>query len=614
MTTTTMVKEYPAPPKRIFIFDLCTNLGWIAANFVTSPFVGSTGSLNEVVRTKAFIIGVALAAINPIIKARLLFPAILNWKEDPHKAKRYIILYEKLLLAFPLFIALTVPFFISFEMDLLQNTGIFLSAMFSTIGNILLIGGLFCAFTIRSFEKWAAFIPVDQGSITFSMLKRVALISITCIIAIVLMVLAPLVRYQQHNVHAKLLTAVLPLFIYGLFFSVFNLLTIIHSFERRISLIQQIVKDLANGNYRQNSLIAWTRDELSLLLMDFNTFLKFNKTFLQELNASVGISAQTAEALSSNMKVTSGAVKGITESVSAVQNHIQTQSNGILRMQTTLQRIAQSIEALDKNIETQSSSVIGSVTTIEQMVGNIQAVTDTVKGTFTSIKHLNTAADAGNTAVSNAHDIVKNISEQSEGLLEASNVIQHIASQTNLLAMNAAIEAAHAGDVGKGFAVVADEIRKLAEESSAQGKVITTVLKTLKTKIEELNSVAESTAVQFAEIMRQLSTVNNGSSTIMESMTTQNDGNTQVMEAIKEISSITAEVKNGSFEILRGNTEVGKEIAKLVGISQNIDTTMHSVNSGTEQIQDIIGQVTDNSAKNRQAALNVMKYLEQLTL
>lgn len=100
----------------------------------------------------------------------------------------------------------------------------------------------------------------------------------------------------------------------------------------------------------------------------------------------------------------------------------------------------------------------------------------------------------------------------------------------------------------------------------------------------------------------------------MESMTTQNDGNTQVMEAIKEISSITAEVKNGSFEILRGNTEVGKEIAKLVGISQNIDTTMHSVNSGTEQIQDIIGQVTDNSAKNRQATLNVMKYLEQLTL
>lgn len=97
-------------------------------------------------------------------------------------------------------------------------------------------------------------------------------------------------------------------------------------------------------------------------------------------------------------------------------------------------------------------------------------------------------------------------------------------------------------------------------------------------------------------------------------MTTQNDGNTQVMEAIKEISSITAEVKNGSFEILRGNTEVGKEIAKLVEISQNIDATMHSVNSGTEQIQDIIGQVTDNSAKNRQAALNVMKYLEQLTL
>ena len=614
MAETTAMQEYQNPPKQILIFDLCTNLGWIAANFLTSPFVGSTGSLSEVVRTKAFIIGILLAAINPIIRYKIMIPVIINWKQDPDRAKKYIILYEKLILLFPLIMAFTIPVFISTEMGLMKNIGIFLSALFSTIGNIFLIGSLFSSSTIRSFEKWASFVPVNEDSITLSMLKRVAFMSVTCIVAVVLLVLAPIVRYQEHDTHAKLITAVLPLFIYGLLLSIFNLLTIIRSFERRIVVIQQIIKKLANGDYRQESVLAWTRDELSLLLQDFNTFLTFNKTFLTDLNKSVTISTDTAETLSSNMKMTSSAIKEITESVSSVQSHIQHQSDGILKMQATLQEMAQNIENLDTSIETQSTTVNGSVSTIEQMVMNIQSVTDTVKDTLDSIGNLNNAADAGNTAVSTAHAIVKNISEQSEGLLEASNVIQHIASQTNLWAMNAAIEAAHAGDIGKGFAVVADEIRKLAEESSAQGKNITTVLKTLKKKIEELTSTAETTSVQFAEIMRLLSTVNRGSNAIMDSMTKQTDGNTQVLESIKKISAITAKVKDGSLEILTGNMEVSREMAKLIESSQHIDSTIHNVSGDTEQIRNVIDEVCDSSAQNRNAAQQVMKYLEQLSM
>ena len=614
MAETTAIQEYQNPPKRILIFDLCTNLGWIAANFVTSPFVGSTGSLSEVVRTKAFIIGILLAAINPIIRYRVMIPVIVDWKQNPEKSKKYIILYERLVMVVPLIIAFTIPFFISIEMGLMGKPGIFLSAIFSTIGNIFLIGSLFASTTIRSFEKWASFVPIEEGTLSLSMLKRVAFMSVTCIFAVVLLVLAPIVRYQQHDIHTKLITAVLPLFIYGLVFSVFNLLIIIRSFERRIALIQQIVRKLANGDYRQEMLSAWTRDDIALLLLDFNKLLTFNKNFLKELNESVTISTHTAEVLSSNMKMTSASAEKIGESVSFVRNHIQEQSSGVLEMQESLRQAIENIEDLDNSIETQSTSISQAVLVIERMVADIQSVTRTIENTFDSIKHLNTAADAGNTAVSNAHTIVKNISEQSEGLLEASNVIQHIASQTNLLAMNAAIEAAHAGDVGKGFAVVADEIRKLAEESSTQGKTITAVLKTLKEKIEALNSVAEETAVQFAEIMRQLSTVNSGSNTIMESVTKQNDGNTQVLEAVKEVNAITAQVKQSSVEIRSGNTEVGKEMARLVEISQNIDNTMNTVNEGTKQIKTIIGEVIDSSAKNRNAVLNIMKYLEQLSL
>lgn len=601
------------PPQKILIFDFCANLGWIFANFITAPFVGSSGNLLGVITSKAFIAGVLIAAVNPVIKHKLLFPAIINWEEDPDTARKNILWYKVLLYVIPVFIAFTVPL-ISIEMGLINNLGIFLSALFSTVGNILLISSLFASNTIKRFEKWASFVPVEKKYLGFSTLKRVIFTGTICVLAVILLILSPIVRFEQVNAHTLLIKSVIPLFIYGLLFSMLNLMTIVKSIEVRIAFIQKIINDLANGNYKQEPVASWNRDEIALLLVDINKLLVFNKTFIRQLNENVAVSETTAETLLSNMNRTSEAVEEITDNISTVKASILDQSNGVLKMQNTLTQMASNIESLNSNIETQSVGVTKSVSTIEEMVASIQSVTHTVKENVESIDRLNNSADSGNKAVASAHAIVKNISEQSEGLLEASSVIQHIASQTNLLAMNAAIEAAHAGESGKGFAVVADEIRKLAEESSVQGKTITTVLKTLKTRIEELNSAAETTAIQFAEIMRILSTVSSGSDTIMTAMTEQNSGSIQVLKAVKEIYEITSKVKGGSLEIMKGNTVISDEMTKLVNISKMIDDSMHSVEDDTNQINGIIRQVMEITKNNEQSVIKVMKYLSQLQL
>ena len=184
-------------------------------------------------------------------------------------------------------------------------------------------------------------------------------------------------------------------------------------------------------------------------------------------------------------------------------------------------------------------------------------------------------------------------------MIEASSVIQNIASQTNLLAMNAAIEAAHAGEAGKGFAVVADEIRKLAEESSAQGKTITDTLKKLS---DDINSLSESSKVveeKFNAIFQLSENVRGMSAELTAAMREQENGSREVLAAIKNISSVTVEVKSGSEEMLVGGKGVADEMRKLDQLTAVIKDSMNEMAAGVQQINRAVQEVNSLARKNK---------------
>ena len=239
------------------------------------------------------------------------------------------------------------------------------------------------------------------------------------------------------------------------------------------------------------------------------------------------------------------------------------------------------------------------------MAANIASITQTLEKTDEAIKNLASATNDGRTTLVNSNAVTQKIAEESGGLIEASNVIQNIASQTNLLAMNAAIEAAHAGDAGKGFAVVADEIRKLAEESSAQGKNITATLKLLGTEIEGLSHSSKTVEEKFNTIFELSEQVKMMSTTVMDAMKEQDNGSREVLTAIKNINTVTRDVKNGSQEILKEGMQVSNEMRKLDDLTKTITSSMSSMTSEAVHINNAVQEVNAITQQNKQAVMGL---------
>ncbi|PIE98789.1 MAG: hypothetical protein CR988_01740 [Treponema sp.] len=216
-----------------------------------------------------------------------------------------------------------------------------------------------------------------------------------------------------------------------------------------------------------------------------------------------------------------------------------------------------------------------------------------------------TESSEGKNVINESEQEVQKILEESGSLMEASTIIQNIASQTNLLAMNAAIEAAHAGDAGKGFAVVADEIRKLAEESASQAKIITVALKNLSAEIEMVSKSSNNIGNSFAAIFEKVNQVKLRSAGIMRIAETRKVQSEKLLALIESVDGITSEVKDGSAEMLKGGEQVAEEMRKLDELTRIISESMNEMASGATQINNAVQEVSELTQQNKESIKNL---------
>jgi methyl-accepting chemotaxis protein len=362
------------------------------------------------------------------------------------------------------------------------------------------------------------------------------------------------------------------------------------------------LRDIAMGRGDlSKKLTVSTKDEVGELARHFNEFIDALHGIIQSIRDSARSLASSSGELVESMQGTSKAVTAIATSVESVRLRARSQDDSVRTVSSAVQEIARNIDSLDLQIQRQASNVTEASASIEEMAGQIASATRSLDTLDATVEDLVEASEGGKRLILGVVEQIRSIAAQSEKLLDANQVIQDISSRTDLLAMNAAIEAAHAGASGKGFSVVADEIRKLAENAREQSNFITKELAGVKATIDQAVGTSEQTHRGFDGIFSLVTRVRSLQTEIHGAIVEQNLGSKQLLEALTDINGITSQIRTGSSEMSSGNGLILSEIERLREISVDIGNQISGILEETRSISESVAAVNAMTADNRNA-------------
>lgn len=351
-----------------------------------------------------------------------------------------------------------------------------------------------------------------------------------------------------------------------------------------------------------------TLDDIGELSTTANAFFARMRTDLNDIRAVIERLAANRRDLAGQIEAVGTSVQEIDANAERTSDEMGEQTANVSETTAAVEELARNIDALGESISSQhrsvetSSRAVGDLVSANAELGQISATS------AQRVSGLVTAADEGNRRLGDMIARINSVVADSEHLMEANRLIAGIAAQTNLLAMNAAIEAAHAGDYGRGFSVVASEIRQLAEKSAQQSKSISTNLTAVVGTIGDISADSQRVQGGFVAIQDGVSGVEELIRRLTEFMQRVDAMYDEVSGSLEEVLRVSGTIDTGSREMRQGNEEMLRAITNLKDISIHVAEAIEQMALSTRSIKDVSERLHQQNG----ATDAVMSQLEQV--
>ena len=354
--------------------------------------------------------------------------------------------------------------------------------------------------------------------------------------------------------------------------------------------------------------------ELKNLAKSCNNVISSLASLIRNLQEQSDVLHTTGNQLYEKMNSHIGQIDLTVANVNTIAEEINLQTSKITEVADSVGRVDSQISGLGTRMTEQQNAIQQSSSAIEEISSNIESVTKSVKKITAEYSVLVNETETGKTNQEKVAKQVTQISEQSKNLNMANQAIASIAAQTNLLAMNAAIEAAHAGEAGKGFGVVADEIRKLAETSSKQSGEIKNLLEGITESIDEIVLSSNNSAKSFSSVESQILNMNKHMQEVQSGMEEEMLAVGEILNTVKTVNTTTDAITKASDEMKNESSTLFQKIEDLKKIAAATHERSNNVSASISEMKDTAQTAVDASQLNLDSAASVIDMVKGFTV
>ncbi|WP_295798298.1 methyl-accepting chemotaxis protein [uncultured Treponema sp.] len=366
---------------------------------------------------------------------------------------------------------------------------------------------------------------------------------------------------------------------------------------KEFKLMAENCNEIAQGDFTKEVKEGRTK-EAAELAEGFNNIIIDLSSLIKNIRNSASDIGHITENLSEASDVIGQSVETANGSVENVAQSVQTQICSVDKISQSVTEIVTQINNLKSEIENQDRTIDNSSDSIEIVANNLLAVNEKIAKTSKDVSELVEFADKNKNELKNSVAQILEVKEKSKNLLDTNKMIASVASQTNLLAMNAAIEAAHAGAAGKGFAVVANEIRKLAETTSKQAKTSSESLKLIQTQIDTISETSMDVEKAFENTIKKIGNISTSVDSLKSSAEVQGQKAQEILSALDNMKSSSKIVKSGTEKIVEVTTAASSICSELVNLNSSVEQNLTECKDAATTLLSAASKITETVSKN----------------